>query len=115
MILHHHSVAKFRIDNPRPLLDLASFTNDGFALDVNIGMNDRIATDLRLAADVRVRWIDKGHAFFHHQTPNRATSNQVFEFSQLSPRVDSCHLSGIVIKIEIYSPTTALEERGRIC
>ena len=114
MVFHRYSVAEFRIDNARTLLNLASFANDGYTLYVNTGMDDRIATDLCPAAYVRVGRIEKGHAVFHHQAPNRAASKQVFEFSQFSSCVDSGNFAGIRMQVEAYSPAIAFEERRRV-
>src|SRR2546425_7381580 len=54
MVFDGDTIAKARIGNPRALMNLARFANDGLAFDVHVGMNYAVAADLRLVANVCV-------------------------------------------------------------
>src|SRR2546425_10247009 len=54
MVFDRDAIAKARIGNARPLMNLASFTDDGFAFNVHVRMNHGVATYLRLVAYVSV-------------------------------------------------------------
>src|SRR5207248_164182 len=66
VIFDGHAVSDAGISDAGALMNLTSFTKNGFALDVDVGMNHAVAADLRVTADIRVRRIDEGHAILDH-------------------------------------------------
>src|SRR5687767_5775262 len=62
VVLNDDAVTQMRIRNSRTGANLASFSDAGIAFDTNTGINDGVASDLGIPADVSMRRIDKGNA-----------------------------------------------------
>src|ERR1041385_6469854 len=100
MILHRHIVTKTRVRDAGARADHTTFADHGFAFDLDVRMDDRVAPDLSVGADVRVRRIDKRHATLNHQPSNRRTANKV-----LNPR-------GLGARIHSRTPTRMVNEKN---
>src|SRR5207302_8598533 len=100
MVFDCDPIAKARAGNARALMNLASFTDDGLAFDVHVGMNHAVATDLRFVAHVCVGRIDESYAFIEHQASDRSAPKQVLEFSQLGARINTRDFAGVVMMID---------------
>src|ERR1043166_8437677 len=85
-------------------MNLASFTQDGFAFDMNIGMNHAVTSDPCIAANVGMRRIDESHAGVKHQAPNGSSPDQILEFGQLGPGINAGNLA----RVSVLEQTDAL-------
>src|SRR5438128_5368492 len=81
---------------------------------MNIRMNNAVAANLRLAADISMRRIDEGHALFEHQASNSASTNKVFELGQLRASVDSRYFPHIGVLRETDAFVGSSQDRRYI-
>src|SRR5690242_7082821 len=64
---------------------------------MHIRMNNAVASDFRLAANVSMRRIEKSRARFEHQAPDGASTYKVFELGYLCATVESRYFAQLLM------------------
>src|SRR6266851_4446138 len=77
-------------------------------------MNHAIASDLGVAADVRMRRVDESYAFIQHQAPNRAAPQKVFELGEFRAGVDARDFARVVMLIDANFVSVVSQDPRRI-
>src|SRR5215831_15050871 len=95
MILYRDPVAQRGVYDARAMLDLTGFADHTGSFNVNIRMNDTVASDPCFAADIAMRGINEGYSCVQHQPADGTAAHQIFEFSQFGARVDARHFANI--------------------
>src|SRR5262249_54445939 len=91
-------VAEMRVTDAGAGANHTAFTKHRRSLNRDVGIDDRVAADLRVRADICMRWIDKRHAVFDHQPANGVATHQVLKLGQLSSRVNTGNFARIVVR-----------------
>src|SRR5690242_5537020 len=100
MVFDCNAIADVRVCDPRALMNLTAFSDDRSALNVNVWMNDCVASDLCVTAHVRVGWIDECNSAVEHQSANGVASQKILELGKFRASVDAGNFSRIVMMID---------------
>ena len=99
IVLYLDTVADGRIYDPDARPYDAILADDRPSLNAHILINDGVASDRRLGADIRRGRIGETHAAFQHQPYNGSAPDHVFHRGQLPAVIYTLDLGRIVVKI----------------
>src|ERR1051326_9280717 len=91
-----------------------AFANYRRSFNRGVGIDERVAADLRVGTDVGVRRIDKGHAVVDHQPANGVASQEVFKLRELGARVDTGDFASIVVNEDFNFAPTCEHDLGNV-
>src|ERR1044071_3286017 len=114
MIFDGHAVADARVGDARAGAYLAIVAYTRAAFDVYIRVDDTIAPDLRLCADVGVRGVNEGHAAIEHQAAERALAQDALELCQLDARVDAGNFARVAVQKDTHVFAIGAQDAGHV-